>query len=62
MLLQQCYYKWRKRFDEEGIEGLKDRLRVPHHQPTKTDPEVVEKILWLRQQYHFGPQRISMYL
>jgi len=25
-------------------------------------PEVVEKILWLRQHYHFGPAKISMYL
>lgn len=24
--------------------------------------EVVEKILWLRQRYHFGPGKISMYL
>ena len=23
---------------------------------------MVEKILWLRQQYHFGPQKIAMYL
>jgi transposase len=59
---RQCYYVWRRRFDEEGFEGLNDRSSVPHHQPTKTDPEVIEKILWLRQQYHFGPQRISMYL
>ncbi|MGC0367230.1 hypothetical protein ABH922_005282 [Rhodococcus sp. 27YEA15] len=35
---------------------------MPHHQPTKTDPEVIEKIHWLRQPYHFGRQRISMYL
>ncbi|MDV8009190.1 hypothetical protein R4P65_30550 [Rhodococcus sp. IEGM 1318] len=27
--------------------------------PTRRGPE---KILWLRQQYHFGPQKISMYL
>lgn len=53
---------WRRRFDEEGVEGLVDRSSVPHHQPTKTDPEGTEKILWLRQQYHFGPPRISMYL
>ena len=59
---RQCYYVWRRRFDEEGVEGLNDRSSVPHHQPTKTDPQVIEKILWLRQQYHFGPQRISMYL
>lgn len=59
---RQCYYTWRRRFDEEGLDGLKDRSSVPHHQPTKTDPEVVEKILWLRQRYHFGPPKISMYL
>ncbi|MBT2271791.1 helix-turn-helix domain-containing protein [Rhodococcus enclensis] len=57
---RQCYYVWRRRFDEEGVEGLNDRSSVPHHQPTKTDPEVIEKILWLRQQYHFGPQRIDL--
>ena len=45
---RQCYYVWRRRFDEEGIEGLNDRSSVPHHQPTKTDPQVIEKILWLR--------------
>ncbi|MCD2158111.1 helix-turn-helix domain-containing protein [Rhodococcus cerastii] len=36
---RQCYYVWRRRFDEEGIEGLNDRSSVPHHQPTTTDPE-----------------------
>ncbi|MGV9950010.1 helix-turn-helix domain-containing protein [Rhodococcus aetherivorans] len=59
---RQCYYTWRRRFDDEGFDGLKDRSSVPHHQPTKTDPEVIEKILWPRQQYYFGPQKISMYL
>ena len=57
-----CYYKWFKRYEEEGFEGLKDRSSAPHHSPTATDAEVVEKILWLRQQYHFGPRKISMYL
>lgn len=36
---RQCYYVWRRRFNEEGVEGLNDRSCVPHHQPTKTDPE-----------------------
>ena len=57
-----AYDKWRRRYEEEGYEGLKDRSSIPHHQPTGTDPEVVEKILWLRQQYPFGPRKISMYL
>lgn len=41
---------------------MRDRSSVPHRQPTKTDPEVIEKVLWLCQQYHFGPHKISMYL
>ncbi len=34
----------------------------PHHQPNKTDPEVIEKILRLRQQDHLDPRKIAMYL
>jgi transposase InsO family protein len=59
---RQCYYGWKRRYEAEGFEGLKDRSSAPLRQPTKTVPDVVEKILWLRQQYHFGPQKISMYL
>jgi len=32
------------------------------HCPTVTQPEVVEKIIRLRQRYHFGPMKIAMYL
>uniref|UniRef100_UPI00300AF565 IS481 family transposase n=1 Tax=Streptomyces sp. CA2R101 TaxID=3120152 RepID=UPI00300AF565 len=32
------------------------------HMPTATAADVVEKILWLRRQYHFGPAKIAMYL
>ncbi|MCD2114628.1 helix-turn-helix domain-containing protein [Rhodococcus rhodochrous] len=60
---RQCYYTWRRRFDEEGLEGLKDRSSVPHHQPTKSAPEIIEQILWpTAARHYFGPPRISMYL
>ncbi|WP_158865431.1 IS481 family transposase [Leifsonia sp. AG29] len=59
---RQAYYAWLKRCEAEGFEGLKDRSSAPHHSPTATDAEVIEKILWLRQQYHFGPEKITMYL
>jgi transposase len=59
---RQAYYHWLKRYEAEGFEGLKDRSSAPHHSPTATDAEVIEKILWLRQQYHFGPEKITMYL
>ena len=56
------FYKWRNRFDELGAEGLRDRSSRPHHSPTATKGEVVERIVHLRQNYHFGPARIAMYL
>ena len=34
----------------------------PHESPNATNAEVVGKIVYLRQSYHFGPQKIAMYL
>jgi transposase InsO family protein len=59
---RNCFYKWRRRYDAEGLDGLKDRSSRPHHSPRVTDGEVIEKIIWLRQRYHFGPAKIAMYL
>ncbi|MEV7080041.1 IS481 family transposase [Streptomyces sp. NPDC093516] len=59
---RQCFYTWRRRYEAEGLDGLKDRSSAPHHTPHATTADVVEKILWLRRQYHFGPAKIAMYL
>jgi len=59
---RQTFYKWKRRFDEHGEAGLADRPRTPHRSPTATKPEVVRKILYLRQNYHFGPGKIGDYL
>jgi transposase InsO family protein len=42
--------------------ALCDRSRAPHRSPKATPKNVVSKILYLRQTYHFGPQRIAAYL
>ena len=34
-------YKWITRYRTDGVQGLKDRSRRPHHSPLKT-PEAVE--------------------
>jgi len=34
----------------------------PHHSSRLTQAEVIEKIVWLRKHYHFGPAKIAMYL
>jgi len=57
---RQLFYKWRRRFEDGGEEGLRDRSSAPLHSPNATKTEVVGKIIY--QHYHFGPQKISMYL
>ena len=56
------FYKWQSRFEEHGEEGLRDKSSQPHTSPRATRPDVVGKIMYLRQHYHFGPMKISMYL
>jgi transposase InsO family protein len=56
------FYKWLHRFEELGEEGLRDRSSRPHHSPNATQAEIVSKIVYLRRSYHFGPQKIAMYL
>ena len=59
---RQIFYKWLRRYEEQGIKGLRERSRAPHHRPRATRTEVVGKIIYLRENYHFGPHKISMYL
>ena len=61
-ITRQAFYKWLRRYEEQGLDGLRDRSRRPHVMPNATKPEVVGKIVYLRQHYHFGPHKISMYL
>ena len=42
--------------------GLSDRPSTPHRSPNATSREVIGKILYLRQTYHFGPGKIADYL
>ncbi|HEX2340283.1 MAG TPA: helix-turn-helix domain-containing protein [Vicinamibacterales bacterium] len=58
----KTFYKWRQRFEEHGGGGVADRARAPHHSPRATPAEVVSKILYLRQYYHFGPGKNADYL
>jgi transposase InsO family protein len=59
---RQVYYRWLRRYREQGIDGLRDLSRRPHCSPNATHVDVVGKILYLRKNYHFGPGKISMYL
>ena len=59
---RQVFYMWLRRYEDEGLDGLRDRSHRPQVSPNATHAEVVGKIIYLRQHYHFGPAKIAMYL
>jgi len=61
-LSRQTFYKWKARYKSHGDAGLCDRPRIPLRSPRATSREVISKIIYLRQRYHFGPGRIAAYL
>jgi len=41
-------YKWIGRYEEQGLEGLRDLSRAPHHHPNEISEEVEEQVLAMR--------------
>jgi transposase len=51
--------KWLRRFQQQGLRGLIELSRAPHHQPLKTSPEIEQQVVALRQQlFTFGARRL----
>ncbi len=59
---KSTFYEWKKAFKGEGAVGLIPKKPIAKHHPRQLSSEVIEKILYLRSKYHFGPQRIVWYL
>jgi transposase len=59
---RKTFYKWKRRYETQGPTGLCDRPRRPFRSPAAFSSDVVSKVLYLRQNYHFGPGRIADYL
>ena len=59
---RKTFYKWKQRYDAEGPMGLCERHRRPLRSPRAFTHDVISKVLYLRQHYHFGPRRIADYL
>ena len=52
--------KWKARYKEKGIEGLKDRSRAPHHIPHKiVDPVAIKTIEEKRDDTGYGSNRLK---
>jgi transposase InsO family protein len=47
---RQTYYKWKRRFDREGLDGLRDRSRRPNTIVNATPPEVEDAIVRARKE------------
>lgn len=59
---RDTFYRWKKNYKQKGEPGLVNSKPCPENPKLRTPAHIEEKILYLRQTYHFGQQRISWYL
>jgi transposase InsO family protein len=56
-------HKWIDRFEAEGVEGLKNRCRAPHHHPNAMSEETAAAVLAVRHGHpSWGPKKIRAFL
>jgi putative transposase len=56
-------YKWLDRYRAEGVEGLQDRSRAPHHHPQAVPAANVERCLEVRKvRRTWGPAKVRAWL
>lgn len=55
-------YRWWRRYQEEGEDGLFDRSSRPHSCPHRTPSELEARVVELRTSLKLGPARIGMIL
>ena len=56
---RKCVKYWLDRYEAEGEAGLETRSSRPHSMPTKTAPEVEEKVLAARAEHRDGPDVLA---
>ena len=59
---RDTFYRWKKNYKSKGEIGLVNSKPCPQNPKLRTPIEIEEKIIHLRQHYHFGQLRISWYL
>jgi transposase InsO family protein len=52
-------YKWLRRFEDEGRDGLVDRSSAPHRRPRALPRRQVKRILAARRRLGWGPHRLG---
>jgi transposase-like protein len=56
------FYIWKKRYEENGLTGLRDQPRRPHHIRYRIPQEIVSLILRIREERRYRAVRTSLYL
>ncbi len=52
-------YKWIKRYERDGVDGLKNQPRAPHRCPHRTPDHVRDALIELRKEFaHWGPKKL----
>jgi len=59
---KSTFYKWKKAFDKLGEEGLVRKKPIAFNFPNQIKPDIVEKVLKLREEHKLGTWRIKWYL
>lgn len=59
---RSTFYRWKQKYDKEGRFGLYRKKPIAYNHPCKTDHEIIDKILKIRQEYQMGALRIKYYL
>lgn len=59
---KSTFYNWKSRFDKEGESGLVNRPCIAKTHPNQISQEIVNRVLYLRKNYHLGPLRIVWYM
>jgi transposase InsO family protein len=59
MVAAKTARKWADRYRAEGPAGMLDRSSRPRHSPTKTDPQLMRRMVRLRWRHRLGPVQIG---
>jgi transposase InsO family protein len=55
-------YKWLRRAEADPVEGLREQSRRPDLSPSRTAREVEQRVVALRDQFHWGGRKLSAVL
>jgi transposase-like protein len=59
---RQVFYRWKRRYEDDGLGGLRNRSSKPHRSPNAIEVHVVGESVYLRETYHVGSEKVATQL